>query len=127
VDLGTIAFAGEMEKVLGLALGTADLLGQMAASDYVEKLPILYLEFDESARFNKGTGTLLGKFRSAEELMRHTPVFWETYVKPKIDGDFQKLYRFLQDPYPNGPNWYLCWVEANIARLRRQSAAVSAI
>jgi hypothetical protein len=126
VGLGTIPFASEMEKVLGLALGTADLLGQMAAADYVEKLPILYLEFDESARFNKGTGTLLGRFRSAQELMRHTPIFWETYVKPKIDGDFQKLYRFLEDPYPNGPNWYLCWVEANIDRLRRQSAAMSA-
>jgi hypothetical protein len=42
--LSEIAFQSEMEKTVGEALATADLLGQLAAGDYVDKLPILYAE-----------------------------------------------------------------------------------
>ncbi len=51
VDLSTIPFTSELERMVGFALGTADLLGQMAATDYVEKLPVLYAEFAEAAAF----------------------------------------------------------------------------
>ena len=47
--LDKIPFQSEAEKIVGFALGTADLLGQMAADDYVEKLPVLYAEFAEAA------------------------------------------------------------------------------
>src|SRR4029077_15772595 len=36
VDLNAIPFTSEWDRVVGFALGTADLLGQMAAPDYVE-------------------------------------------------------------------------------------------
>ena len=55
VDLAGLRFHDEMERIVGYSLGTADLLRQMAASDYVEKLPILYQEFAESERFNAGS------------------------------------------------------------------------
>jgi hypothetical protein len=32
-------------------------------------------------------------------------------------------YRFLNDPYPDGPNYYIDRIESNIARLRRELAA----
>src|SRR5277367_5729373 len=48
--LDKIPFQSETEKIAGFALGTADLLGQMAADDYVEKLPVLYSEFAEAAK-----------------------------------------------------------------------------
>ncbi len=86
VDLKVIPFGNELEQVTGFALGTADLLGQMAAPDYVEKLPVLYLEFEEAARFHEASSPKSIQFRSAEELMRNTPVFWEKYVLPKIEG-----------------------------------------
>src|SRR5437867_8260276 len=41
-DLQSIPFQSELEKVVGFALATADLLGQMAAKDYIEKLPVHY-------------------------------------------------------------------------------------
>jgi hypothetical protein len=53
--------------------------------------------------------------------MRNTPGFWQHYVWPKIERDFGGLYRFLSDPYPDGPNFYLDAVAANISRLRRLS------
>jgi hypothetical protein len=121
VDLTAIPFASELERTLGYALGTADLLGQMAARDYVEKLPILYSEFAEAARFNFGKARFV--FKNAEELMRNTPAFWENYVWPKINDDFGKLYTYLNDPYPDGPNLYLQRIEENLAKLRDKLAA----
>ena len=117
-DLAHIPFQSDLERTLGFSLATADLLGQMAASDYVEKLPVLFQEFLEAAKFNSGGKTTRYVFQNAEELMRNTPTFWETYVLPKINNDFLQLYKFLSDPYPQGRNEYLDRIEANIARLR---------
>jgi hypothetical protein len=125
VDLEAIPFGNNLERTLGYALGTADLLGQMAARDYVEKLPILYAEFAEAARYNYGKARFV--FKSAEELMRNTPAFWENYVWPKINVDFGKLYTFLNDPFPNGPNLYLQRIEQNLATLREKLAAAAAV
>src|SRR5690606_10931 len=36
VNLAAIPFQSEEERIAGFALGTADLLGQMAAKDYVD-------------------------------------------------------------------------------------------
>ena len=118
-DLQAIRFQSELERTVGYALGTADLLGQMAARDYVEKLPVLFGEFAEAARHATASSAHQFAFKSAEELMRSTPVFWEKYVLPKVNGDFRRLYTFLNDPYPDGPNDYLQRIEANIARLRQ--------
>lgn len=123
VDLNTIPFASECEKVVGFALGTADLLGQMAAKDYVDKLPVLYLEFEEASRFNETDVTPMVTFVSADDLIRKTPGFWKGYVWPKISHDFGGLCHFLSDPYPDGPNAYLDAIEKNLARLTRLTAA----
>lgn len=126
VDLAVIPFQNELEKRLGFGLGTADLLGQMAAPDYIEKLGILYQEFEESNQFN-GKVTGPGIFTSAEDLRRKTPVFWEKYVLPKIEGDFLASYRFLNRPLPEGPNAYLQKVQKNIARLQKQLELETAV
>jgi hypothetical protein len=121
--LNVIPFQSEMEKVAGWALGTADLLGQMAAEDYVDKLPILYGEFAEAAAYSKDRTHFIAMFSSPEDLMRKTPVFWDNFVRLKLDRDFGGLYRFLNDPYPSGPNSYVERIESNIERLRRRTAA----
>ena len=118
VDLHSIPFASELERTIGFALGTADLLGQMAANDYVEKLPVLFLEFAEAAKFSGSPSPRAITFRTAEELMRNTPAFWQNYVLPKIQNDFGGLYQFLNNPYPDGPNHYINAIETNISKLR---------
>jgi hypothetical protein len=122
VDLSTIPFTSELDRVVGFALGTADLLGQMAATDYVEKLPVLYAEFAEAAAFAGSDSVKSIIFPSAEDLMRNTPGFWQHYVVPKIERDFGGLYRFCADPYPDGPNFYIDAIEANISKLRELNA-----
>ena len=124
-ELSIIPFQNEFEKLAGYALGTADLLGQMAAEDYVEKLPILYSEFAEAARHTKDGPHFISTFSSAADLMQKTPAFWDKYVRMKLDRDFGGLHRFLNDPYPSGPNDYLQRIEANMDRLRATLVAVN--
>ena len=117
--LSTIPFQSEAERIVGHALGTADLLGQMAADDYVEKLPVLYHEFAEAARFSHDNKSFVAMYSSAEDLAGKTAGFWEKYVRPKLERDFEGLYHFLNDPYPAGQNFYVERIEANIARLKK--------
>ena len=117
-DVRSIPFLDDLERLLGFALATADLLGQMAALDYAEKLPFLYLEFAEAAQHDTrdaGSGRLF--YASPEELIRNTPRFWRSYVLPRLTESFGGLHRFLNQPYPNGPNAYLDQVERNITKL----------
>jgi hypothetical protein len=122
VRFSAIPFASQLEQIVGCALGTADYMGQMAAGDYLEKLPELYLEFEESARFLPDKTFNHGSCSSAKDLVSKTPAFWENYVRPRLDQQYQGLYRFLNQPYPDGPNHYLQRIEANLARLRQQLA-----
>lgn len=65
--IDAIAFRSEQTRLLGFILGTGDLLGQMSDRYYIEKLPILYEEFQE--------GDIPG-FSSDVDLMRGTPDFY---------------------------------------------------
>ena len=100
---------------------------EQAAEDYVDKLPVLYSEFAEAAAFAEQTDQFITSFGSATDLMARTPIFWENYVRKKLAHDFCDLYRFLNVPYPDGPNFYIQRIEANMARLKARfaKAAVS--
>lgn len=126
-NLAAIPFHNECERIAGYALATADLLGQMAAEDYIEKLPILYEEFAEAAEFSQDRNSFVASFSSADELMRKTPLFWERFVLTKLERDFVGLYRFLNIPYPDGPNYYLDRIAANIERLKQRLDAAQAV
>jgi hypothetical protein len=120
-DLAVIPFQSELEKAVGQALATADLLGQMAADDYVEKLPVLYAEFAEAAKFDHGHTDFITKFGGADDLVRRTPAFWRDYVLPKLERDFGSQHLYLNDPVTGGFNWYVQRIEANMARLKHQA------
>jgi hypothetical protein len=122
-DLDSIPFQSELERKMGFALGTSDLLGQMAAPDYIDKLDILFQEFEESNRFN-GKSSGPGVFGSAFDLRRNTPLFWERYVLPKIKGDFIGMYEFLNTS--QGENPYLQKIELNISRLKSELTSLAA-
>jgi HD superfamily phosphodiesterase len=121
--LGHLQFQDEAERVTGHILGTADLLGQMAADDYVDKLPVLFAEFAEAAAFTKGKPSFILMFNSAADLLKKTPAFWDNYVKLKLTRDFSGQFRYLNQPQPDGNNHYLERIESNMARVRQQLAA----
>jgi hypothetical protein len=126
VDLQKIPFLSEQERVIGYALGTADLLGQMAAEDYIDKLGILFTEFEESARYNQGKFSGAGAFSSVDDLRTKTPLFWEKYVLPKITTDFRGMYRYLGRPIAQTENFYVQRIRENLERLRRELQSTAA-
>ena len=67
--LKVIPFQSEAEKITGFILGAADLVGQMAADDYIEKLPVLYTEFAEAAHHAPPKSEFLSMFSSARDLL----------------------------------------------------------
>jgi hypothetical protein len=119
-NLNAIPFNTPIERITGYALATADLLGQMAATDYVEKLPVLYGEFAEASAFSGDRTHFVSTVRGAEDLIERTPMFWENSIRPMLDSELLGLWRFLNDPYPDGPNEYIERVEANLDRIRKR-------
>lgn len=116
--LTAIPFQSEIEEATGLALGAADIVGQMAAEDYVEKLPALYDEFAEAAAaHDKPDSPMFARFSSAEDLISKTPAFWKKHVQVKLEREFAGMHHFLSSPYPDGPNFYLNRIEANLRKL----------
>jgi hypothetical protein len=122
-ELCNIRFQDPLETMVGHALATGDLLGQMAADDYTDKLDILYGEFAEAVLHDGGNTDVIGNFADAPDLIRRTPAFWRGYVLPKLDRELGGLHRFLNHPFPDGPNWYMQRIEANLERLQAQLAA----
>jgi hypothetical protein len=106
-------FRSPVEGLVGCAVATADYLGQMSVPDYLEELPRLFAEFSESDAF-AGVPAEQRLYRSVDELIAKTPHFWKTTVMPKLENELLGLYRFLADPYPDGPNQYLEAVKRNI-------------
>jgi hypothetical protein len=122
-NLAAIPFQNELEKIVGFSLASGDILGQMAANDYVDKLPTLFSEFAEATQFSHDPTHFVASFASAADLIEKTPLFWEQFVKPKLENDFLGLYHFLRNPYPSGPNHYVEAIQTNIARLTKRAAA----
>lgn len=121
-QVSRLYFREPVERIIGCALATADYLGQMAADDYPDELEILFHEFEESDDFIH-LPPARRAFKSSADLVERTPLFWVKFVQPKLESDFQALYRFLARPYPHGPNPYLEAVEKNIAKIKRRAAA----
>lgn len=123
-EISRLFFRDPVERIIGCALATADYLGQMAAPDYPDELEILFNEFQESDNFiHLAPSRRL--FKSVDDLKQRTPIFWQKFVKRKMESDFQAVYRFLARPYPHGRNAYLEAVEANIATILRRNAAAA--
>jgi hypothetical protein len=116
-----IEFHDSISRLIGCAVSTADYLAQMAAPDYIQKLPFLFREFQESYDFFH-TPKAERQSKSHRELLQKTPEFWQRVVLPKLENDYQGVYHFLATPYPDGPNPYIEAVQANIAKIKRIDA-----
>ncbi len=121
-EIARMDFRAPVEKIIGCSIATADYLGQLAAPDYPGELEILFGEFKESDDFYH-VPPAERAFHSADELIAKTPAFWTNFVRPKLENDFQGMYRFLADPYPHGPNPYIDAIEVNIAEIKSRISA----
>lgn len=76
--LTDIPFSRPAIKTLGQVVGTADLLAQMADRQYLEKLLLLYEEFEEAG---------LPGYDSELELLKKTDDFYRSVVLRRLDHD----------------------------------------
>lgn len=121
-EIERIYFRDAAARTIGCAVATSDYLAQMAAPDYPDELETLYHEFRESDDFLQ-TPPAERSYRDALELIKHTPVYWEDFVRPRLETDFQAVYRFLARPALDGPNPYIEAVEFNIAKIKARIAS----
>jgi hypothetical protein len=87
VKIAEIKFKSREHEILGKILGTADLIGQMANENYLEKLPFLYNEFKE--------GGVPG-YNNEFDLLKKTPAFWEM-VKKRLVLELGQVDLYLRD------------------------------
>ncbi|MBU4356245.1 MAG: hypothetical protein KJ822_12990 [Proteobacteria bacterium] len=87
VKIAEIKFQSREHEILGQILGTADLIGQMANENYLEKLPFLYDEFKEAG---------VPGYSSRIDLLKKTPAFWEM-VKKRLVNELGQVDRYLRD------------------------------
>ncbi|MBU1002143.1 MAG: hypothetical protein KKE73_06435 [Proteobacteria bacterium] len=85
VDTAKIAFGGEATKFCAQILGTGDLLAQMADREYLEKLVLLYLEFEEAGL----------PYDSPRDLLEKTHGFYDM-MRGRMDGPLGGVRRFLK-------------------------------
>lgn len=119
-NIRRLHFQNPIEGIVGCAVATADYLGQMSAPDYLAALPFLFAELEESDNF-AGVPAAQRLFRSVDELIEKTPHFWRTSVLPKLDNELLGLYRFLESPYPGGPNIYIDAINHNVAMITAEA------
>ena len=87
VKIAEIKFKSREHEILGQILGAADLIGQMANDNYLEKLPFLYNEFKEAG---------VPGYNNEFDLLKKTPAFWEM-VKKRLVLELGQVDRYLRD------------------------------
>jgi hypothetical protein len=117
VDTTKIPFDSEPERMAGYALGTADLLGQMAASNYLEELEKLFDEFQECVLRQGTAAEPLASYASVEDMRAKTPLFFRGHVMRMLTQQWGSVYRFLDRPLGSGRNPYLEAIAQNIRKV----------
>ncbi|MFC1814423.1 hypothetical protein ACFL0M_00475 [Thermodesulfobacteriota bacterium] len=79
LDPNAIPFRNKEIETLGKIVGSADLLGQMADRCYLEKLLLLFEEFEEAG---------LPGFDSAVDLLQKTEAFFESIAQKRLNQEF---------------------------------------
>lgn len=73
--LHEIPFRADEVKTMGMVLGSADLIAQMADRNYLEKLPLLFLEFEEAG---------MPGFETPLELFKNTEEFYHSVARTRL-------------------------------------------
>lgn len=82
VPIDEIPFMSEETKLMGKVLGSADLIAQMADRNYLEKLPLLFLEFKEAG---------MEGFETPLELFNKTEEFYHMVARARLAEDLSSV------------------------------------
>jgi len=87
-----VAFRTEGMRKMGYFLGSADLLAQIADRYYLEKLLLLFEEFQEAK---------LPGYDTAFDLLLKTRTFYQDVARMRLDDEFNKVDRFMGAYFKN--------------------------
>lgn len=87
IKIKEISFRNKEIETLGKIIGSADLLGQMADRCYLEKLLLLYKEFEEAR---------LPGFDSELDLLHKTESFYKTVAQKRLANDFSGIAAYMR-------------------------------
>jgi len=123
VRMEQISFRDPREWLIGAIIATGDMLGQMAAEDYPERLAGLYLEFREATAFSRLDETGIAMYRSLLDLLNGTEKFYHGYVTPMLEQEWKGVYRVLDDFHGN--NRYIERIRKNLARIKLMASSLA--
>lgn len=121
LDLDHIELDDPRDILSGHLLGTADLIAQMADRCYLEKCrDRLYNEFvlGGIAVENAGPGEFMVRYKSGNDLLAKTPIFYRQISRERLQQKFNRAYRYIEVLY-DGQNPYVDAMKNNIVHLVR--------
>jgi hypothetical protein len=125
VRIADIAVKTPAERRLGELLGTADLIAQMADSDYPRKCgEYLYEEFELGGMAGEnGSHSHTGiVYQSPEQLLAATPEFMRSTIENRLKGEFNYAYHYAEIHFQSA-NLYMEAIERNAAALQAMIAS----
>jgi len=121
LDLDQIELDDPRDIICGHLLGTADMIAQMADRCYLEKCrDRLYKEFvlGGVAVENSKPGEYMVRYKSGQDLLQKTPVFYQQVMRGRLNLKFNRAYRYIEVLY-DGQNPYIEAIRSNITHLVR--------
>ncbi|MFO7885702.1 MAG: hypothetical protein R6U68_12855 [Desulfobacteraceae bacterium] len=82
LDTKEIPFSSRDVEILGKIVGSADLLAQMAERSYLEKLFLLYQEFEEAG---------ISVYESEAQLLFKTRAFYDNVVNRRLKDNYENI------------------------------------
>ena len=123
IKLSNIHFLSKQEKITAFSLGTADLLAQMSAKNYLKKLPFLFSEFKEAYE-HEGLEKLKQKkyivFKTAKKLINNTPNFYKVWVRSRFKT-MGSIYKSITFHFNDGRNIYIESIENNMKKITKEN------
>ena len=108
-----IPFSSEEVRTMGKILGTSDLVAQMADRNYQEKLPLLFLEFQEAGM--PGFETPLELFQKTEEFYRKVA---RKRMRNELEGISSAALYHFRERWKIDKNLYEDAIKYNIRRMK---------
>jgi len=87
IDIADIPFKSKELKTMGKIVASSDLLGQMADRHYLEKLILLFKEFEEAG---------IPGFASEGELIEKTEGFYKNVAKKRLSKDLDNISVYMK-------------------------------
>jgi hypothetical protein len=123
VSMDELPFREPREWLIGALVATGDMLGQMAADDYPERLAGLYLEFREGTQFSRLKGNGFAGYENLLDLLKGTEKFFNGYVMHMLNDEWRSVYRVLDDW--RGKNDYIERIRTNISRVNLMARSLA--